>query len=78
MIDTFIPDLTSKTMQERLCSEPKADPQDAVSFAVGYEEGDNQHKTYEERNADREIKQEPVVVVNERKTVHKIGPGSHT
>ena len=54
----------------------KNDPQEAFRFAVAYEEGVNQHKTYEGRNVSKEIKQAPVFAVNERKnSVHKMWLG---
>ena len=67
VMDTFIQNMNNKTVQERLCTEAKNDPQEAFRFAVAYEEGVNQHKTYEGRNAYQEIKQEPVFARNERK-----------
>ena len=59
--------MNNKTVQERLCTEPKNDPQEVFRFAVAYEEGVSQHKTYEGRNVYKEIKQEPVFALNERK-----------
>ena len=54
-------------MRKRLCTKPRKDLQEAFRFAVAYEEGVNQHKIYEGRNAYKETKQEPVFAVNERK-----------
>ena len=53
----FIQNMNNKTVQERLRTEPKADPQEAFRFPVAIEEGFFQHKTYQGRHADKEIKQ---------------------
>ena len=37
VMNTLIQDLNNKTVQERLCMEPKADPQEVFRFAVAYE-----------------------------------------
>ena len=67
VMDTFIQNMNNKIVQDQLCTEPKADSEEAFRFALAYKEGVNQHKTYEGRNAYKKIKQEPVFVANERK-----------
>ena len=65
IMDTFIQNMNNKNVQQKLCTEPKDDPQEAFRFAVAYEEGISQHKAYE--NATKEIKSEPVYTVTEKK-----------
>ena len=67
VMDTFIQNMNNKTVQERLCTEPKNDPQEVFRFAVAYQEGVNQHKTYEGRNIYKKPKQELVFAVNQKK-----------
>ena len=59
--------MNHKSVQQKLCTEPKDDPQEAFRFAVEYEEGISQHKAYE--SATKEIKSEPVYAVTERTTL---------
>ena len=66
VIDSFIQNMNNKTVQERRCTEPKNDPQEASRFAVVYEEGVYQHKTYEGRNVCKEIKQAECKAKHER------------
>ena len=39
VMNTFMQNMNKNTVQERLCTEPKNDPQDAFRFAGAYEEG---------------------------------------
>ena len=57
--------MNNKSVQQKLCTEPKDDPQEAFRFAVEYEEGISQHKAYE--SSTKESKSEPVYAVTERK-----------
>ena len=52
-------------VQQKLCTEPKDNPQEAFRLAVTYEEGISQHQTFE--SGRRAIKNEPVYAVTERK-----------
>ena len=65
MMDTFIQNMNNKMLQQKLCTEPKDNPQEAFRFAVAYEEGISQHQTFE--SGRREIENEPVYAVTERK-----------
>ena len=62
-MEQFIKSVTMKPCGKDY-TEPKKDQQDAFSFDVAYEKGNNRLKTYEEKNAQRERQQEPVFVVN--------------
>ena len=65
IMDTFVQNMNNKMVQQKLCTEPKDNPQKAFSFAVDYEEGISQHQTFE--SGRREIKNESVYAVTERK-----------
>ena len=47
IMDTFIQNVNNKMVQQKLCTEPKEEQQEAFRFAVAYEEGITQHKTFE-------------------------------
>ena len=50
------------TVQEKLCTEPKANPQEALAFAIAFEEGTIRQKSYGDTKP--EIKIEPVCAIN--------------
>ena len=60
--DIFILNMRNPVVQERLCTEPKATPKEALEFAIAFEEGSLRQKLYGE--AKIEIKIEPVCNVN--------------
>ena len=47
IMDTFIQNMNNKMVQKQLCTESKEEPQQAFRFAVAYEEGISQHKTFQ-------------------------------
>ena len=55
IMDTFIQNMNNKTVQQKLCTEPEENPEEAFRFAVAYEEGVNQHKTFEGASGSKEI-----------------------
>ena len=65
--DSLIRNAVKEAMNNKNFQEQKNDPQVALRFAVAYEEGINQHRTHEGKGSERERKQEPVFVVNERR-----------
>ena len=65
---TFIQNMNNKTVQQKLCTEPKNDRNGAFRFAIANEEGINQHRAFEGGRAATKIKNEPVCAVNERKS----------
>ena len=67
IMDTFIQNTNNKTVQQKLCTEPKNDPQESFQFAIAYEEGINQHRAFEGGSALKEVKNEPLCAVNERR-----------
>ena len=64
-MDAFIEDMQNKTVQERLCTEPKEQPQEALLFAIAFEEGISQQKNFV---GDAEIKMESVLAVERQST----------
>ena len=64
IMDTFIQNMNNKTVQQKLCTEPKENPEDAFRFAITYEEGVNQHKASEAATGTNEIKQEAIMNIN--------------
>ena len=61
--DAFNKNMNNKTVQQRLCTEPKEEPEEALSFAVAFEEGISQQKTF---GGENETKAVPVYQSNER------------
>ena len=51
-------------VQQNVCTEPKDNPQEAFRFAVAFEEGINQHHTFE--SGKKEVKNEPVYVTEQK------------
>ena len=55
--------MNNKTVQQRLCTEPKDEPEEALRFEVAFEEGISQQRS---SGGGSEVKAEPVCVINER------------
>ena len=55
--------MQNKTVRKRLCTEPKDQPQDALQFAIAFEEVISPHKIFVRGS---EIKAEPVLAVERR------------
>ena len=64
IMDTFIQNMNNKTVQQKLCTESKENPEEAFRFAIAYEEGVNQHKAFEAATGTKESKQEPIMNIN--------------
>ena len=64
IMDTFIQNMNNKTFKQKLCTEPKENPEDTFRFAIAYEERVNQHKAFEAANGAKEIKQEAIMKIN--------------
>ena len=45
-MDTFIQNKHNKTVQERLCTDTKNQPQEALRFAISFEEGIAQQQSF--------------------------------
>ena len=59
--DIFILNMKNLAVQEKLCTEPKTNPKDALEFAIAYEEGTLRQKSYGESKVT--IKSEPICTV---------------
>ena len=74
--DVFILNMNNKKVQEKLCVEPFDDPQDALKYAISYEEGVKRQKTMGigvAESSKTAIKTEPVCAVekvNKRNYFH--------
>ena len=63
--DVFILNMNNKKVQERLCVEPFANPQDALQYAISYEEGMKRQKSMGTSVVDQyKVKSEPVFSVD--------------
>ena len=62
-MDAFIQKMHTRTVQERSCTEPKENPQEALRFAVAFEEGISQQKSFIGAN---EMKKEPKYAIDNK------------
>ena len=74
--DIFILNLKNQTVQEKVCTEHKAFPQEALAFAIAFEEGTIRQKSYGDTKP--QIKIEPVCAINERKNCLRCGMENFT
>ena len=65
IMDAFFQNMLNKTVQERLCTEPKDQPQEALRFAIALAKGNSKQKNFVGSN---EVKPEPVLAVESRTT----------
>ena len=69
--DIFILNMRNLAVQEKLCTEPKNTPKEALEFAIAYEEGSLRQKTYREPKV--EIKTEPICTISKKKNCLRCG-----
>ena len=62
--DIFVLNMANKQVQEKLCTEPKDNPADALQFAIAFEDGLKRQRTYGYINQETKIKEEPVCSVS--------------
>ena len=62
-MDAFIQNMHNKIVQECLCTEPKENPQEALRFAIAFEERIRQLKSFTWGN---EFKKEPVFAIDNK------------
>ena len=74
--DIFILNMKNLTVQERLCTEPKKTPEEALDFAIAFEEGTLRQKSYGETKI--EIKAEPICAINKKKDCLRCGIANFT
>ena len=56
--------MANKQVQEKLCTEPKETPAEALQFAIAFEDGLKRQKSYGYINQERKMKEEPVCAVS--------------
>ena len=64
IMDAFIQNMHNKTVQERLSTEPKENTQEALRFAVAFEEGISQQKSFMGSN---DITKEPIFAIDNKR-----------
>ena len=64
--DIFILNMINKQVQEKLCTEPKDTPREALQFAVVFEEGLKRQKTIGQPSTSIKLKEEPVYAINKK------------
>ena len=62
--DIFILNMSNKQVQEKLCTEPKDNPLDALQFAIAFEDGLKRQKTYGYIGQETRVKEEPVCAIS--------------
>ena len=63
----FVLNKANKQVQEKLCTEPKDNPNEALQFAIAFEDGLRRQKTYGYIAQDHKIREEPICTVSESK-----------
>ena len=63
----FIQNLNNRTVQQRLCTKPKELPVESIRYAVAFEEGISEQRSFGDG---AEVKTEPVCVLNESPKTH--------
>ena len=61
--DIFVLNMANKQVQEKLCTEPKDNPNEALQFAIAFEDGLRRQKTYGYIAQEYKVKEEPVCTV---------------
>ena len=62
--DIFVLNMINKQVQEKLCTESKENPAEALLFAIAFEDGLKRQKSYGYINKEMKIKEEPVCAIN--------------
>ena len=79
--DMFVLNMSNNQVQERLCTEPRENPRDAIQFAIAFEEGIRRQKTIGQPCASVKVKEEPVFMVaghKDKKECWRCGAGHFT
>ena len=63
--DISVLNMSTKLVQEKPCTEPKATPAEALQFAIAFEDGLKRQKTSAYIGQEPKIKEEPVCAVSE-------------
>ena len=62
--DIFVLNMSNIVVQEKLCTEPKDTPVEALQFAIAFEDGLKRQKTYGYIGQEPKIKEEPICAVS--------------
>ena len=62
--EIFVLNKNNKHVQEKLCSEPKENPAEALQFAIAFEDSLKRQKSYGYISQEPKIKEEPICVVS--------------
>ena len=62
--DVFVLNMANKQVQEKLCTEPKETPAEALQFAIAFEDGLKRQRTYGYIGNETKIKEEPVCTIS--------------
>ena len=62
--DIFVLNMTNKKVQEKLCTEPKDNPTEALQFAIAFEDGLRRQKTSKYNSQEQKIREELVSAVS--------------
>ena len=62
--DIFVLNMANKQVQEKLCTEPKETPAEALQFAIVFEDSLKRQKSYGYINQEPRVKDEPVCAVS--------------
>ena len=72
----FILNMQNQAVQEKLCTESKATPKEALDFAIAYEERSLRQRSYGETKV--ELKSEPICTINKMKDCLRCGTENFT
>ena len=62
--DIFILNMNNKQVQEKLCTEPKETPAEALQLAIAFEDGLKRQRSYGNINQEPKAKDEPVCAIS--------------
>ena len=62
--DVFVLNMANKQVHEKLCTEPKETPAEALQFAIAFEDGLKRQRTYGYIGNETKIKEEPVCTIS--------------
>ena len=78
--DIFVLNMNNKQVQEKLCTEPKENPAEAVQFAIAFEDGLKRQNSYGYISQEPKIKEEPICAVStsQQRECWRCGAGNFT
>ena len=78
--DIFVLNMANKQVKEKLCTEPKETPAEALQFAIAFEDGPKRQKSYGYINQEPNVKEEPICAISSNNTREcwRCGAGNFT